>query len=41
MTFAISKELQFVTGHDFYVKLTPMIHELPLQRVVLRNTISL
>ncbi|MDZ8222264.1 hypothetical protein [Nostoc sp. ChiVER01] len=22
MTFAISKELQFLAGHDFYVKLT-------------------
>ncbi|MFN6516018.1 MAG: hypothetical protein RMY29_016175 [Nostoc sp. CreGUA01] len=24
MTFAISKELQFLAGHQFYVRLTPM-----------------
>jgi hypothetical protein len=24
MTFVISKELQFLAGHEFYVKLTPM-----------------
>lgn len=24
MTFAMSKELQFLAGHRFYVKLTPM-----------------
>ncbi|MBW4615772.1 MAG: hypothetical protein KME21_21325 [Desmonostoc vinosum HA7617-LM4] len=25
MTFAISKELQFLAGHRFYVKLTPIL----------------
>ncbi|GEM_PF-2384197 len=29
MTLAISKELQFLAGHDFYVKLTPMGKALP------------
>ena len=31
MTFAISKELQFFAGHDFYVKLTLVSIAKPLQ----------
>ncbi|MCC5621251.1 hypothetical protein [Nostoc sp. CHAB 5715] len=34
MTFAISKELQFLAGHGFYVKLTPMSNALYPYRVV-------
>ncbi|MCC5626569.1 hypothetical protein LC574_37250 [Nostoc sp. CHAB 5715] len=33
MTFAISKELKFLAGHDFYVKLTPMSIAVPLQQM--------
>ncbi|MCC5624095.1 hypothetical protein LC574_23520 [Nostoc sp. CHAB 5715] len=33
MTSAISKELQFLAGHDFYVKLTPMSIAVPLQKI--------
>ncbi|MCC5619793.1 hypothetical protein [Nostoc sp. CHAB 5715] len=34
MTFAISKELQFLAGHSFRVKLTPMSWLVPLPRGV-------
>jgi hypothetical protein len=32
MTFAISKELQFLAGHKFYVKLTPMATGAPMHK---------
>ncbi|WP_267871384.1 hypothetical protein [Nostoc sp. CHAB 5715] len=33
MTFAISKELQFLAGHSFYVKLTRMGNAMPLREI--------
>ncbi len=33
MTLAISKELQFLAGHDFSVKLTPMGNAMPLREI--------
>ncbi|MCC5624206.1 hypothetical protein LC574_24120 [Nostoc sp. CHAB 5715] len=33
MTSAISKELQFLAGHGFYVKLTRMSNALPLRQM--------
>jgi len=34
MTFAMSKELQFLAGHRFHVKLTPMAFRPTSQEVV-------
>ncbi|MHC5731147.1 MAG: hypothetical protein ACYTXY_45055 [Nostoc sp.] len=41
MTFAISKELKFLTGHGFYVNLTPMAFRATPQELSLDSAMAI